>query len=55
MIMGITAALGLANYSLNASSNIVKQLVAVGLAREGVEAVIPMIIIKIATRVSTRV
>jgi type II secretory pathway pseudopilin PulG len=39
MIMGITAALGLANYSLNASSNIVKQLVAVGLAREGVEAV----------------
>jgi type II secretory pathway pseudopilin PulG len=39
MVMGITAALGLANYSLNASTNIRKQIIAMGLAREGMEAV----------------
>ena len=39
MIMGIVSALGLAIYSLNASSNISKQIIAVGLAREGVEVV----------------
>jgi len=39
MVMGITAALGLANYSLNASSGIKKQIIGMGLAREGVEAV----------------
>lgn len=37
MVMGVTSALGLAIYSLNASTNISKQIVAVGLAREGVE------------------
>lgn len=39
MVMGITAALGLANYSLNASTSIRKQIIAMGLAREGLEAV----------------
>lgn len=39
LVMGIVAALGLAIYALNASANISKQIVAVGLAREGVEAV----------------
>ncbi len=38
MVMGITAALGLANYSLNASSGIRNQIIGMGLAREGVEA-----------------
>lgn len=37
MTMGVTAALGLANYSLNASTNVTKQLIGVGLAREGIE------------------
>ncbi len=39
LVMGITAALGLAVFSLNASSEINKQIIAIGLAREGVEAV----------------
>jgi hypothetical protein len=39
LIMGITAALGLAIYSLSASSNISKQVIGVGLARESIEAV----------------
>lgn len=39
LVMGIVAILGLAVYSLNSSSNVIKQIVAVGLAREGVEAV----------------
>jgi len=39
MVMGITAALGLANYSLNASTSIRKQIIGMGLAREGLEAV----------------
>lgn len=38
LVMGITAALGLANYSLSASGSISKQLVGMGLAREGLEA-----------------
>jgi hypothetical protein len=39
MVMGITAALGLANYSLNASTGIRKGIIGMGLAREGMEAV----------------
>ncbi|MCC7356056.1 MAG: prepilin-type N-terminal cleavage/methylation domain-containing protein [Candidatus Doudnabacteria bacterium] len=39
MVMGIVSALGLALYSLNASTGITKQIVAVGLAREGLEVV----------------
>ncbi len=39
LVMGITASLGLANYSLNATGNIRKQIIAMGLAREGIEAV----------------
>ena len=39
MVMGITAALGLASYSLNASSGIRNQIIGMGLAREGIEAV----------------
>jgi type II secretory pathway pseudopilin PulG len=39
MVMGITAALGLANYSLNASTSIRRQIIGTGLAREGLEAV----------------
>ncbi len=39
MVMGIVSALGLAIYSLNASTGITKQIVAVGLAREGLEVV----------------
>jgi len=39
LVMGITAALGLANYSFGASSNIAKQIIGMGLAREGLEAV----------------
>jgi len=39
LVMGITAALGLAIYSFNASSLVNKQLAAMGLAREGMEAV----------------
>ncbi len=39
LVMGITAALGLATFSLHSSTNIVKQLIGMGLAREGLEAV----------------
>ncbi len=39
LVMGITSALGLATYSLNASTAVNKQLIALGLAREGIEAV----------------
>ncbi len=39
MVMGITAALGLAIYSFNATTLANKQVVAMGLAREGLEAV----------------
>ena len=39
MVMGITAAVGLANYAFSNSSSIVKQIVGVGLAREGIEAI----------------
>jgi type II secretory pathway pseudopilin PulG len=39
MVMGITSALGLAIYSLNASRNVSNQIIAVGLAREGIEAI----------------
>ncbi len=39
LTMGITAALGLATYSLNATSNIKQRVIAVGLARDGIEAV----------------
>ncbi|HEX3099355.1 MAG TPA: type II secretion system protein [Patescibacteria group bacterium] len=39
LVMGITAALGLANYSLGATNGIKQQIVAMGLAREGIEAV----------------
>lgn len=38
LVMGITAAAGLAIYSLNATSLVNKQVAAMGLAREGVEA-----------------
>lgn len=38
LIMGITASVGLATFALNSTSNVTKQLVATGLAREGVEA-----------------
>ena len=39
LIMGISAALGLATYSLKATSRIRHQTVALGLAREGIEVV----------------
>lgn len=39
MVMGVTAALGLAIYSFNATSLANKQVVAMGLAREGLEGV----------------
>ncbi|MCX6797579.1 MAG: hypothetical protein NTX98_03840 [Candidatus Doudnabacteria bacterium] len=39
LIMGITAAIGLAVYTFSSSTNITKQIVATGLAREGIEAV----------------
>ncbi len=39
LTMGIVAALGLANFAVSSSSNIVKQIIGMGLAREGVEAV----------------
>ncbi len=38
LVMGVTAAVGLANYALGASTNISKQIIATGLAREGIEA-----------------
>lgn len=39
LVMGVTAATGLAIYSFNASTSITKQIVATGLAREGIETV----------------
>ncbi len=39
MVMGITAALGLANFAFHSSTNVTKQIIAIGLAREGVEAI----------------
>lgn len=39
MVMGVTAALGLAIYSFNAASLVNKQIIGMGLAREGIEAV----------------
>ncbi len=39
LVMGISAAVGLAIYALNTSTNISKQIIATGLAREGIEAV----------------
>lgn len=39
LTMGISAALGLAQYSLHATSSIKQRIIAVGLAREGIEAV----------------
>ncbi len=39
LTMGISAAIGLANYSLRATTQIKQQLIALGLAREGIEAV----------------
>jgi len=39
LVMGITAAVGLAIYALNSSSSVTKQIIATGLAREGLEAV----------------
>ncbi len=37
--MGMTAAVGLAIYAFSASDNIIRQIVATGVAREGIEAV----------------
>ena len=39
LTMGIVAALGLANFAVSTSRNIVKQITGMGLAREGVEAI----------------
>lgn len=39
LVMGVTAAVGLAIYSFNSSTGITKQIIATGLAREGIEAV----------------
>lgn len=39
LVMGVTAAIGLAIYAFNSSSTVTKQIIATGLAREGVEAV----------------
>lgn len=39
LVMGVTAATGLAIYSFSASTSITKQIVATGLAREGIEAI----------------
>jgi len=39
LVMGVTAATGLAIYAFNSSTSITKQIIATGLAREGVEAV----------------
>ena len=39
LVMGITAALGLSIYAYASSTNITKQIIATGLAREGIEAV----------------
>ncbi len=39
LVMGVSAALGLAIYALSTSTGITKQIIATGLAREGIEAV----------------
>lgn len=39
LVSGIAAAVGLAIFALSSSQNITKQMIAVGLAREGIEAV----------------
>lgn len=39
LVMGISAALGLANYSLGATNSIKQQIIGMGLAREGIEVV----------------
>ncbi|MFA5991430.1 MAG: hypothetical protein WC794_04255 [Candidatus Doudnabacteria bacterium] len=39
LVMGVTAATGLAIYSFSASTSITKQIIATGLAREGIEVV----------------
>jgi type II secretory pathway pseudopilin PulG len=39
LVMGITAAVGLAIYAFSTSTNVTKQIIATGLAREGLEAV----------------
>jgi len=39
LVMGVVAALGLAIYTFNSSGNVTKQIIATGLAREGLEAV----------------
>ncbi|MBI5529878.1 MAG: hypothetical protein HY918_00035 [Candidatus Doudnabacteria bacterium] len=39
LIMGVSAAAGLAVYALSSSTGVIKQIVANGLAREGIEAV----------------
>jgi hypothetical protein len=39
LTMGITAAVGLAIFALNSSTNVTSQIVGMGLAREGIEAV----------------
>jgi type II secretory pathway pseudopilin PulG len=39
LVMGVTAATGLAIFAFNSSTSILKQIVATGLAREGLEAV----------------
>src|SRR6266403_2545802 len=38
LVMGVTAATGLAVYALSTSTNVTKQIIATGLAREGIEA-----------------
>lgn len=39
LVMGITAAVGLAVFAYSSSTNVTKQIIATGLAREGLEAV----------------
>lgn len=39
LAMGITAVVGLATFTLSSSSNVTKQVIGVGLARQGIEAV----------------
>jgi type II secretory pathway pseudopilin PulG len=39
LVMGVTAAVGLAIYAFGSSTNVTKQVIATGLAREGVEAI----------------
>ena len=39
LVMGVSASVGLAIYAFNTSGGVVKQIIATGLAREGLEAV----------------